>query len=234
MALSVKIRFIVSSIIQRSTGFVLQHCFPPESYFADTPDNWVVLTRSIITSVAFLLDCFRLFPTKIVCVRNISRKKDWLAIICTNTTISEEEIICIYGKRWDIEVFFKTCKSYLHLIIRIGPSKGQHVVTALEFHRAVVKDFRQKFCFPWTRTVKQTVIYNEDIPAVFICKGLHEDIDDSGGKQCCKTKSVDLWIIEETVNCVFTERAVKYTCFPLHIHTSIRKSEAEQISKHFD
>ncbi len=55
-------------------------------------------------------------PAKIVCVRNISRKKDWLAIICTNTTISEEEIICIYGKRWDIEVFFKTCKSYLHLI----------------------------------------------------------------------------------------------------------------------
>ncbi len=45
-------------------------------------------------------------PAKIVCVRNISRKKDWLAIICTNTTISEEEIICIYGKRWDIEVFF--------------------------------------------------------------------------------------------------------------------------------
>ena len=118
--------------------------------------------------------------------------------------------------------------------VSVGPSKGQHAVTALEFHRAVVKDFRQKFCFPWTGTVKETVIYNEYILAVFICKGLHEDIDDSGGKQCCKTKSVDLWIIEETVNCVFTERAVKYTCFPLHIHTSIRKSEAEQISKHFD
>ena len=43
-------------------------------------------------------------------------KKDWLAIICMDTTISEEEIIHIYGKRWDIEVFFKTCKSYLHLI----------------------------------------------------------------------------------------------------------------------
>ena len=29
--------------------------------------------------------------------------------------LSEEEIIRIYGKRWDIEVFFKTCKSYLRL-----------------------------------------------------------------------------------------------------------------------
>ena len=28
-------------------------------------------------------------------------------------TIDENEIIRIYGKRWDIEVFFKTCKSFL-------------------------------------------------------------------------------------------------------------------------
>ncbi len=54
-------------------------------------------------------------PAKIVCVRNKGKRKDWLAIISTDTTISEEEIIRIYGKRWDIEVFFKTCKSYLHL-----------------------------------------------------------------------------------------------------------------------
>ena len=53
---------------------------------------------------------------KIVCIRNKSKKKDWLAIISTDTTLSEEEIIRIYGKRWDIEVFFKTCKSYLHLV----------------------------------------------------------------------------------------------------------------------
>ena len=33
-----------------------------------------------------------------------------------DTTLSEEEIIRIYGKRWQIEVFFKTCKSMLNLI----------------------------------------------------------------------------------------------------------------------
>lgn len=54
-------------------------------------------------------------PAKIVCVRNRSNKKDWLAMICTNTELSEEEIIRIYGKRWDIEVFFKTCKQMLKL-----------------------------------------------------------------------------------------------------------------------
>lgn len=55
-------------------------------------------------------------PAKIVCVRNKKNKKDWIAFICTNPDLSEEEIIRIYGKRWQIEVFFKTCKSYLNLI----------------------------------------------------------------------------------------------------------------------
>ena len=54
-------------------------------------------------------------PAKIVCVRNRNKKKDWIAFICTDTNLSEEEILRIYGKRWDIEVFFKTCKSMLNL-----------------------------------------------------------------------------------------------------------------------
>lgn len=55
-------------------------------------------------------------PAKIVCVRNKANRKDWLAFLCTDTTLSEEEIIRIYGKRWQIEVFFKTCKSMLNLV----------------------------------------------------------------------------------------------------------------------
>ena len=36
--------------------------------------------------------------------------------MCTNPELSEEEIIRIYGKRWQVEVFFKTCKSMLNLV----------------------------------------------------------------------------------------------------------------------
>lgn len=36
-------------------------------------------------------------------------------MISTNVNLDENEIIRIYGKRWDIEVFFKVCKSYLNL-----------------------------------------------------------------------------------------------------------------------
>lgn len=71
---------------------------------------------------------------RIVCVKNRANRKDWLAIICTDMSLSEAEIIRIYGKRWDIEVFFKTCKSYLKL------SKEYHGLSydALTAHVAVV------------------------------------------------------------------------------------------------
>lgn len=53
---------------------------------------------------------------EIVCVRNKVNRKNWLAFLCTNPDLSEGEFIRIYGKRWQIEVFFKTCKSMMNLI----------------------------------------------------------------------------------------------------------------------
>jgi len=54
-------------------------------------------------------------PAKVVYVRNRNKRKEYLCLISTDTTLDEDEIIRIYGKRWDIEVFFKVCKSYLSL-----------------------------------------------------------------------------------------------------------------------
>lgn len=54
-------------------------------------------------------------PAKLVYVKNRSSRKDYLCLISTNTDMDENEIIRIYGKRWQIEVFFKVCKSYLGL-----------------------------------------------------------------------------------------------------------------------
>jgi len=50
---------------------------------------------------------------RIVYVRDRANKKKWIAFLCTDMELSEEQIIELYGKRWQIEVFFKTCKSYL-------------------------------------------------------------------------------------------------------------------------
>nr|WP_132248354.1 transposase [Marinisporobacter balticus] len=52
---------------------------------------------------------------KIVFVRDRNRSRKWLALISTDLELEAEEIIRIYGKRWDIEVFFKMTKSFLRL-----------------------------------------------------------------------------------------------------------------------
>ena len=51
---------------------------------------------------------------KLVFVRD-RRKKDWLALLSTDTNLANEEIVRIYGKRFDIEVFFKMAKQHLKL-----------------------------------------------------------------------------------------------------------------------
>jgi hypothetical protein len=51
---------------------------------------------------------------KIVFVRDRNSKK-WLALLSTDTTLTAEAIIKLYGRRWDIEVFFKMAKSFLKL-----------------------------------------------------------------------------------------------------------------------
>ena len=56
-----------------------------------------------------------IIPAKVVYVRNRNKRKEYLCLISTDVNLDENEIIRIYGKRWDIEVFFKVCKSYLNL-----------------------------------------------------------------------------------------------------------------------
>jgi hypothetical protein len=54
-------------------------------------------------------------PVMVVFVRHRTHKNEWLAIVSTDLSLSEEEIIRIYGMRWDIEIFFKCAKSLLRL-----------------------------------------------------------------------------------------------------------------------
>jgi len=66
---------------------------------------------------------------KIVFVRNRSKKKDWLAILSTDIELTDEEIVRIYGKRWDIEVFFKMTKQLLRLNNEIQTRSFDSMIT---------------------------------------------------------------------------------------------------------
>lgn len=66
----------------------------------------------ILASVIVELTCGQ--KVKIVFVRH-RHKRSWLAILSTKIDLPDEEIVRIYGKRWDIEVFFKMMKHHLNL-----------------------------------------------------------------------------------------------------------------------
>ena len=91
-------------------------------------------SRYLLSVMVDVVKDGKVIPAKVVYVRNRNKRKEYLCIISTDTELDEKEIIRIYGKRWDIEVFFKVCKSYLHL------SKECRAVSydAMTAHTAVV------------------------------------------------------------------------------------------------
>ena len=72
-------------------------------------------SRYLLSVLVDVVKDGKVIPAKVVYVRNRNKRKEYLCLISTDTTLDENEIIRIYVKRWDIEVFFKVCKSYLNL-----------------------------------------------------------------------------------------------------------------------
>jgi len=82
---------------------------------------------------------------KIVFVRDRS-KRGWLAILSTDSTLADEEIVRIYGKRWDIEVFFKMEKQYLDLVkgVQIRDFDGLIAYTTIAMMRYIFLSYEQR------------------------------------------------------------------------------------------
>ncbi len=91
---------------------------------------------------------------RIVFVRDRRSRKKWLALLSTDTELPEEEVIRIYGKRWNIEVFFKMTKSYLKLAKEFhGRSYDSMVAhTAIVFIRYIMLSLESR-CGQDPRTI---------------------------------------------------------------------------------
>ena len=50
---------------------------------------------------------------KIVLVNDKRSKDNWCAVATTDLNLTNEQILVLYSRRWDIEVFFKMCKEHL-------------------------------------------------------------------------------------------------------------------------
>ncbi|MBD5559862.1 MAG: transposase [Clostridia bacterium] len=51
---------------------------------------------------------------RLLFVHNCSPRKEWLALVSTDMSLSEGEILRLYDRRWEIETVFKVCRQYLH------------------------------------------------------------------------------------------------------------------------
>lgn len=76
------------------------------------------------------------------------KKRGWLALLSTDLSLPNEEVIRLYGKRWDIEVFFKMCKQHLKLAkeIQIRNYDGLIAHTSLVIARYNMLSLYQRQC----------------------------------------------------------------------------------------
>lgn len=65
-----------------------------------------------------IVTCSNGEKAKIVFV-SADKKRGWLALLSTDIELPDQDIIRLYGKRWDIEVFFKMAKQHLKLVKEI-------------------------------------------------------------------------------------------------------------------
>jgi hypothetical protein len=102
-------------------------------------------------------------PARVVYVRNRNNCKEYLCIISTDITISEDEIVRIYGKRWNIEVFIKICKSYLKLSKECNSisydAMTAHVAIVFTRYMMLVEENRQETN---TRSLGEIFFYLSD------------------------------------------------------------------------
>lgn len=85
---------------------------------------------------------------KVVFVQNrkAGAKREWLALLSTDISIPDEEVVRIYGKRWSIEVFFKACKSTLRLAKEFQTRSYSSLVahTSIVFLRYMMLSFETR------------------------------------------------------------------------------------------
>ena len=102
----------------------------------DNADIKTGIIGSVVVQIREEKKAQKFTEARIVFVQD-RRSKNWLALLSTDLNQTEEEIVRIYGKRWDIEVFFKVCKSHLALAKEYqGRSfDGQVAATSIVFMR---------------------------------------------------------------------------------------------------
>ena len=102
--------------------------------------------KDVLGSIQVRLQTDNQIPVKIVFVRNRNKKSKWLAILSTDTTLSDEEVVRVYGMRWEIETFFKCTKSLLKLAKEFQGRSYDSMIshTTLVFTRYILLEWNRR------------------------------------------------------------------------------------------
>ena len=84
-------------------------------------------------------------PVKIVFVRNRNKKSECLYLLSTDCSLSDAEVVRIYGNRWSIECFFKASKSFM----KLGTEFQSRSYDAMISHTTIV--FTRYILLEWIR-----------------------------------------------------------------------------------
>lgn len=84
-------------------------------------------------------------PVKIVMIRNRNKKSECLYLLSTDCSLSDGEIVRIYGNRWSTECFYKASKSFL----KLGTEFQSRTYDAMVSHTAIV--FTRYTILEWLR-----------------------------------------------------------------------------------
>jgi len=99
--------------------------------------------KSIFGSLLVRTKCG--IPVKVVFVRNRNKRSECLYVLSTNCSISDDEIVRIYGNRWSIECFFKASKSCM----KLGTEFQSRSYDATVCHTTIV--FTRYIILEWIR-----------------------------------------------------------------------------------
>ena len=88
---------------------------------------------------------YQRIPLRIVFVRNRNKQSECIFLLSTDCSLSDEEIIRIYGNRWKIEVFFKASKS----LFKLGREFQSRDYGAAVCHTAIV--FTRYILLEWIK-----------------------------------------------------------------------------------
>ena len=100
--------------------------------------RWAACSLSVCTR-------YQRIPLRVVFVRNRNKRSECIFLLSTDCSLSDEEIIRIYGNRWKIEVCFKASKS----LFKLGREFQSRDYGASVCHTAIV--FTRYILLEWMK-----------------------------------------------------------------------------------